>query len=275
MICLLTGAKGFLAQNISKKISDKYNIIEFKKPMQPEDIGCVDIIIHCAAEIYDEKNMFESNVLLTHALLQKALKDNCKKFIYIGTSSEYGRARRGTTETDRINPTTLYEATKGRGTLLTQAFSRQYGLPGIIVRPYTVYGPYEKEQKLIPTIFNAYLKKIPFNFVKNPVHDWVYIDEVVSGIEKLLEIDYIPGDIVNFGTGIQTTNLNILRIIEKILGEAIPFTEIETFRSYDSNYWKCDNRYAKAQYGICFDTDLQTGLEKYEAWMKEGYEKPC
>jgi dTDP-glucose 4,6-dehydratase len=268
MNCLLTGAKGFLARNIHKKISDKYNIIEFQKPMRPEDVGPVDIIIHCAAEIYDEKNMFESNVLLTHALLQKALKDNCKKFIHIGTSSEYGRVRRGITETDRINPTTLYEATKGCGTLLTQAFSREYGLPGIVIRPFTIYGPYENKQKFIPTVYEAYLKKIPIKLVKSPVHDWVYVDSFVAGIEKLLESEYIPGDIVNFGTGTQTSNLEVFRNLEKILGETIPFTEIETFRSYDSGYWKCDNRYAKAQYGICFDTDLQTGLGKYMAWIR-------
>jgi nucleoside-diphosphate-sugar epimerase len=270
--CLLTGAQGFLARNISNKISNRYTILNFQKPMDSKNlISPVDIIIHCAAEIHNAENMLESNILLTHTLLQKALKDKCKKFIYIGTSSEYGRIRRAATETDRINPSTLYEATKGCGTLLTQAFSRQYDLPGIIIRPYTIYGPYEKEQKLIPTIYNAYLKKIPIKLVKNPVHDWTFVEDFVAGIEKLLDSEYIPGDIINFGTGVQTTNLNVLHTMEDILGEIIPFTEIETFRSYDSTFWKCDNRYAKAQYEICFNTNLRTGLEKYITWLKKSY----
>jgi nucleoside-diphosphate-sugar epimerase len=271
MRCLLTGAKGFLARNISQRISDRYDIVEFTRATCLEDVGAVDIIIHCAAEIRDEKTMFESNVLLTHSLLQKALKENCKKFIYIGTSSEYGRVLGEMNEEDRINPTTLYEATKGCGTLLTQAFARQYGLPAIIVRPFSIYGPFENENKFIPTAYRAFLKKVPFNLVKNPVHDWTYIDDFTAGIEKLLTYGILPGDIVNFGTGIQTSNLAVLHMLEKVLNDRIPFNEIGTMCVYDSESWKCDNRYAKSMYDISFNTSLQTGLEKYVEWMKKFY----
>jgi nucleoside-diphosphate-sugar epimerase len=271
MRCLLTGSKGFLARNISQRISGRYDIIEFNKPMHLEDVGATDIIIHCAAEIYDEKNMFETNVVLTHALLQKALKENCKKFIYIGTSSEYGRIPYEICEAEPIDPTNLYEATKGCGTLLTQAFSREYGLPGIIVRPFTIYGPYENERKFIPTIYKAHLKKTPIQLVAKPVHDWTWIDDFVDGIERLLEINYFPGDIVNFGTGIQTPNSTVFLTVMSLLKDVIPFTAVESLRSYDSTSWKCDNTYAKKQYEITFKTTLATGLEKYVEWMKKFY----
>jgi nucleoside-diphosphate-sugar epimerase len=271
MKCLITGAKGFLGRNISQRISGQYEVIEFHKPMCLDDVGVADIIIHCAAEIYDEKKMFESNVVLTHSLLQKALKENCKKFIYIGTSSEYGRMLGEMNEEDRINPTTLYEATKGCGTLLTQAFARQYGLPTIIVRPFSIYGPYENERKLIPTAYKAYIKKIPLSLVKTPVHDWTWIDDFTAGIEQLLTHRILPGDIVNFGTGIQTSNLTVIHMLEEFLNDKISYKELGTMCTYDSESWKCDNRYAKAMYEINFNTTLQAGLEKYVKWMKKFY----
>ena len=73
--------------------------------------------------------------------------------------------------------TTSYEATKGAATLLLQGLSRNFNIPSIILRPYSIYGPMENASRLIPTIFRHFLFNENLK-IYNGYHDFVYIDDV-------------------------------------------------------------------------------------------------
>ena len=116
MNLLVTGASGFIAQNfikysieknikitaisrrkgkLSKKnlkwIVGKFNKIDLKK------IGKFDVLIHFASEgtKTDERNNlkknFQVNVFDSKELILKAIENNCKKFMIISSSSEFGK----------------------------------------------------------------------------------------------------------------------------------------------------------------------------------------
>lgn len=235
----ITGSSGFLGQHFLERVGgNRYlynkgglisNIIEYSP----------DYIYHFAAEIYNESEMFESNIILTQELLEAArLIPNLKAFIYVGSSSEYGRKNHPMSETDYLDPTTMYEATKGAGTLLCQAYARSKGVPVVIARPFSLYGEHEPKHRFIPTIISS-IKNGEKLRVSPGVHDFIHVDDFIDGLLMLAE-DPKPGEIYNFGTGVQTSNLELVHLIEKIMDKVANREMISVLHAYDSDSWVAD-----------------------------------
>jgi nucleoside-diphosphate-sugar epimerase len=208
---LITGSNGFIGKNLVEFYSNKNDIITYTRK---DDLSNVlkqnpDVIINCAADIYGDSTMFESNVNLVNNILNHIKNTRCK-FIQIGSSAEYGRKKIPSKENDFLDPTTFYEATKAAATLLCVGTARAYNLPIVVARPYSVYGKYEKEYRLFSALYNAYKFDKPMT-LNQGYHDFIYIKDFIQGINTLIEsdCDKIIGDIVNFGTGIQTSNFEL------------------------------------------------------------------
>ena len=240
----LTGVSGFLGKHILERW-DKDTYLYSRG----QDLDCLksynpEYIIHAAAEIYKSEEMFESNIKLTYDLLETSRRlNNLKAFIYIGSSSEYGRKTKPMKETDVLEPETIYEATKGACTLLSQAYASTYGLPIMIARPFSLYGEHEPEQRLIPTAIKNV--KAGWKMKISPGrHDFIHVDDFIDGLFMLLEKPQ-PGEIFNFGTGYQVSNDEVVEHIENIVGRKVKREPVGKMRSYDSNNWVCD--YSKAK----------------------------
>lgn len=236
----ITGSTGFVGKHFLDKVKgDKYlhnkgghisSIIDYSP----------DYIYHFAAEIYNESSMMGSNVLLTHELLEAAkLIPNLKAFIYVGSSSEYGRKSHPMQEIDYLDPTTMYEATKGAGTLLCQAYARSYGLPVVIARPFSLYGEHEPRHRFIPTIINKIIHNETIS-ISPGVHDFIHIDDFIDGLLMIAD-NPKPGEIYNFGTGVQTTNEELVSLIEKIMHKKTKKKIIQPLHAYDSDSWVGDS----------------------------------
>lgn len=260
MNIFLTGSTGFVGSNLAKRLyghdiyclkrGEKMSVVKRFNP---------DVIFHVAAELYDENKMFESNVKLTYDLLDCTKYIPYKSFVYVGSSSEYGRKNLPLKETDSLSPETMYEATKGAGSLLCQAFASSYDKPITIARPFSLYGIGQQHNKLMPAIYNAHKSKKFFN-LSDGVHDWIYIDDFVDGLLMLMNGGK---DIVNFGSGIQSSNKQVLEIFEKILNTKIETVHTDKIRTYDSEHWVCDTNYAKNKYGFYCKYSLEEGIKKY------------
>jgi len=235
----ITGHSGFLGKHFKERV--KLNSFLFDKGGRT--IACSnyqpDYIFHFAGEIYEEDEMFDSNIKLTHDLLEEARKlPELKAFIYIGSSSEYGRKDHPMSETDYLDPTNLYEATKGSGSLLCQAYARSYGVPAMVARPFSLYGKHEPSKRFIPTIINSIKKNRRLN-VSEGVHDFIHVDDFIDGLVLLAENPQ-PGEIYNFGTGVQTSNNELVEMIEGIMGKKAIMNPVPPLRAYDSACWVAD-----------------------------------
>jgi nucleoside-diphosphate-sugar epimerase len=161
----------------------------------------------------------------------------------------------------------MYEATKGAGSLLTLASK----LPAVIARPFSVFGRNEPQRRFIPIIYNSYKTGKPLS-VGPGVHDFIYIDDFVDGLEMCangLLSGSIEKDIVNFGTGIQYTNEEVAMAFEDVVGSKLNWVRSETKKPYDSMSWVCDTTYAREKYGYKPKVDLRTGLERYIRYREE------
>lgn len=277
MRILITGHTGFIGKSLLEKFKgEDIKVIgrEWKLDFTLKNqITKFDpeYIIHCAAEIKNAYNTFEANVLMLNWLLETTSDINYKAFINIGSSSEYGHTTVPMTERELLKPRTMYEATKGAGTLLCQGFAREFNKPIATVRPFSVYGEHEPSARLIPTLFRNFKTNIISN-ISLGVHDFIHIDDFLDGLLSVMfaEREIMKGDIIHLGSGIQYTNLEVYNIIKKLFNSTLEPIFIENiFNKYDTLNWVADITYAKSRYKFNPKYTLENGLQQlYETYYR-------
>ena len=209
--------------------------------------------------------MFEPNIVMVQTILKyvQRCKQLCK-LIQIGSSSEYGTTNHPTAEDTLLKPVDFYQATKGAATLLCQGWARMHQLPIWIVRPYSVYGPGERPHRLFPKLYKAFKNNEPMTLYQG-YHDFIYINDFVRGIDLVLqEWDLAPGEIVNFGSGYQTSNFDLLDLWIKVTGnKEAPVAKVAEMRkAFENNIWVCD--IAKSfKLGFNCEYTLETGIRDF------------
>lgn len=301
---LITGAAGFIGANLTRRliglgarvhavvrpgtnlwrledvgaelaihsvdISDRNGLSAALRQTAPE------IVFHLAAvgaarHDASAAELFTTNVLGTVSLLEAAEPLPYRRFVHIGGSSEYGPREVPLRETDRLEPVTPYGASKAAATLAAQQYARARGRPIAILRPFSVYGPWESTARLIPTATLAAIegRALPLT---GPGYrrDLIYVDDVVDACVIAATRDVAPGEIVNLGTGRQSSNEEVVGIIERVSGCALDKRVGEYHaRLSDTTHWVADTTKAEQVLGWKATRSLEAGLRDSVAWWAE------
>mgnify|MGYP001575285658 FL=1 len=208
-------------------LSQPKDLQEFIRLQEP------DYIFHLAAagnhsNQKDEQQIFEANVVGTWNMLMASKDVPYKLFVYFSTSSV------------DLPYETFYSATKASCERIIKAFVNEYEKPIVIVRPFSVYGPGEADFRFIPTVCRALItgEKMPLD--PDPVHDWIYIDDVIEAILLIIERREHIGSIVEIGTEKQTKNIEIAVLLTIIANKELQYVFERNMRVYDSSSWKAD-----------------------------------
>jgi len=277
---LITGYQGLIGRHLFEYYRERWDYVvglgrgdNFQEVV--EDLN-IDYIIHCAGEIYNEFAMFNTNVELTRQILEYVKANPNVEMVNISSSSVYGKVDHVTSESNMIIPQDIYSMTKGIGSLLSIGYGKKYNLKITDVRPYTIYGIGEKEHKLLPKLWRAFSYDEPM-VICDGMHDWTYIDDFVDGINKILNKKDKPyGDIVNIGSGIQTSNFEIFEIYVNYFGYKPKSVELKNdsfLRDRDTKIWQCDNRYSKEFYEIKYKYTIEEGIFTMLNKFKENYDQ--
>ena len=185
-------------------------------------------MLHFAAETHvdrsiDDPSIFVvTNVQGTQTLLDAARDFNVKRFHQISTDEVYGDLGFGSKEKfteDRIlRPSNPYSASKAAADLLCLSYLRTFDLPVTVSRCSNNYGPFQSNENLIPVLIAKALKNEPLPLYGNGenVRDWLYVRDHCEAILRILEEGRI-GEIYNIGADNDQKNLNIAKIILKLL----------------------------------------------------------
>jgi nucleoside-diphosphate-sugar epimerase len=95
-------------------------------------------------------------------------------------------------------------------------------------------------------------------------HDFIYINDFVRGIDLVLqEWDLAPGEIVNFGSGIQTSNFDLLTMFESVTERTAPVAKVaELSKAFENNVWVCDTTKAESL-GFNCEYSLELGIRDF------------
>jgi nucleoside-diphosphate-sugar epimerase len=95
------------------------------------------------------------------------------------------------------------------------------------------------------------------------MHDWIFMDDVVSACLASIEKEYTSGEIFNIASGVQHSNEEIIELIRQITGGNI-HTKLgaHPLRASDTTFCIADIRKAKKQLDWQPQVDLRHGLEK-------------
>lgn len=192
-----------------------------------------NLIIHTSAygnlsDQTDEDEIIQANINDLYTLLQASKTISYDTFVNFSSSSTLLPAE------------TLYSATKGAGERLCKYFGSKYQKNIISVQPYTVIGVGESPKHLIPTLIRSCLKAEKMDFVGEPTHDFISVDDFIDALKLIIQDYHLKGN-VEIGTGLATANEEVLEIVEELTGNKANIQRVPQMRSYDSNNWKANN----------------------------------
>jgi UDP-glucuronate 4-epimerase len=264
MKIFITGASGFIGGNLQKHYHSQghevFAYTRYQDLLAELNSFKPDLIVNCAAEIYNPDAMWAVNVELVKHCLDYQRASTCQ-MIQFGSSSEYGECDRATQETDPIAGKDMYSTTKGIASMLCQTYGRQYKSDVIVVRPYSPFGPGERPHRLFPRLWRAFKSNEPMSLV-NGVHDFCYIDDFVQAVDVIATSSQRePGEIVNVSSSVQTTNHEVYEIFKQLTGHAGAVTlkdDWVTPNVWVANIHKAINKFHwRPQYTI------EQGIEKF------------
>lgn len=218
----------------------------------------------------DRAATLAANVAGTLSLVEAASSNGCQRFVQAGSSLEYGPRDYPTRESDPPAPQSFFGTSKAWATLLARGVARDHGLPLTCLRVYSVYGYWEGAGRLVPTVIRAAMGTGEVALTASGYRrDFVFVEDVVDAFLVAALCDEAAGQILNIGSGVQSTNEQVVDLIESIAGRKLvrrvgAYPPHET----DTQFWVADNRQARQVLGWQPVHSLLRGLEKTWAWME-------
>lgn len=259
MKIIITGAAGFIGSSLCEYLQkinipfigiDNFsygykeyiydfsnNFIEYDI-INPNIINYIDkddIIIHLAAisSLAENQsnaiNSYQNNLMGTLNLLEASRIKGVKHFIFASTSAVYENSNVfPSNESDYFEqPYLLYSLSKKQGEELCKSYSKNYNLNYTIIRFFNVYGPkndyFRPIPPLIPYIIKElYNNKIPeLHSTGEQKRDYVYIDDLIDLIIKIINNEKSYSNIYNASSNITYSVNDIYKIISSLMNKDI------------------------------------------------------
>ena len=214
----------FIQLNINnKKI---FNILSSYKPVALFNLAAET---HVDRSIDSPKEFVQSNILGTFNILEQLRKYKKKykrkiKLIHVSTDEVYGDLKNlsRSNENSPYKPSSPYSASKASADHLIKSYIRTYKIDAAISNCCNNYGPGQFPEKLIPTLI--------FNIMRNaslPIYgkgknsrEWIHVEDHCKGLFLIFKKGKI-GESYNIGTGNNINNLNLTKLLLKILRKKI------------------------------------------------------
>jgi NAD dependent epimerase/dehydratase len=182
----------------------------------------IDVVFHLAALIsipfsYQcPASYVDTNIKGTLNVLESARSLGTGRLLITSTSEVYGTARYvPIDENHPFQGQSPYSASKIGADRLAESFSRSFGVPITIVRPFNTYGPRQSARAVIPTIIAQLLSGEAEIVVGklSPTRDFNFVEDTVDGFVALAESDAAVGEEVNIASQVETSIGDLAKVL--------------------------------------------------------------
>ncbi len=311
MRAVVTGAAGFIGSILTERLLDEgwkvlgvdrlsdYYSVELKRQnlskafqhpsftflqldlsaQEPDFLKDGDVVFHLAAQPGVRKSWgkeFEiyakDNLLATQRLLEKCKELKIKKFIYASSSSVYGSIEQLPLKEDmRPQPFSPYGVTKLAAENLALLYHRNFGIPTVSLRFFTVVGRRQRPDMA----FHRFLKALYLNQEivifgdGSQSRDFTHVDNIIEGIMLALERGK-DGEVYNLGAGRNIKLLDAVKLMEQITGRRAKLKFVEKAKG-DVYHTLADLTKAREQLGYEPKKSLEEGIEEEWNWICQIY----
>lgn len=301
---IITGATGFVGANLARRLLNdghrvhllvrpqyhSWRIDEISSECQIHKIDLQDAdplkdvvtrikpdwIFHLAANgAYswqtDVNAIINTNIIGTVNLVQSCMSSGFETFINTGSSSEYGFKDHAPAENEYIEPNSYYAIAKSSATMFCQFLARSQKVQIPTLRLYSIYGPYEEPNRLMPTIIiNGLNGKLPPLVDPNIARDYVSTDDCIEAYMRAATVKTEdPGAVYNVGSQIQVSLAEVVEVARKVLNiSEQPKWGSMPNRKWDTSVWVSNSEKIKADLGWQTRDSFEEGFSKMVSWFK-------
>lgn len=306
MKCLVTGAAGFIGSHLCERLlqaGHSVRGIDALIPYYPREIkeaNLVDsraqrgfefssadlrtdnvqaatidaeVIFHLAAmpglpRSWTDFDLYEScNVTATQRLLEAARNaPSLKRFIYVSTSSVYGRHASGD-ESLPTRPISPYGVTKLAAENLCRAYAEEQGLPVVVLRYFSVYGPRQRPDMGYHQFIKSLLTSQPITVFGDGMQTRgnTFVSDCVEATVRAIEAPV--GETYNVGGGEVIGLWDLIGKLESITGQRAEIVR-KPPRSGDQRSTFADTTKLAQQLNWKPRVGLDDGLAQQVQWQK-------
>jgi len=236
----------------------------------------VDGIYHQAAQAgvrsswgRDFEIYVNNNILATQKILE-AIKDKNIRMIYASSSSIYGETKKiPMSEDDLPCPVSPYGVSKLAAEHLCGLYYKNFGVPAISLRYFTVYGPRQRPDMAFHRFLKAIMQgeEIVLYGDGEQTRDFTFIKDAVDANISAMEKGK-AGGIYNIGGGSQVSINYCIHRMEAITGKKAKVKILERQKG-DVTHTYADTTRACADLGFHPSIPLDEGLLQQAEWIEK------
>lgn len=308
MRALVTGGSGFIGSNIVKlliengydvrvidNLSSGYiiNIASFIADRKVEFVGGdirdylavdkamkdVDVVFHLAASVGRQRSLdnpqldSEVNLIGTINILEAMRKNGVPRIVYSSSAAMFGELVTPTIDENHPqNADSPYGVSKLAGEKMILAYSGIYGITGVCLRYFNIYGVnqrFDMYGNVIPIFANRIYSGEPIIIYGDgtQTRDFVNVHDVARA-NFLASVDAKNTDVFNLGSGGSITINRLAEMMQEISGIKVGI-EYAPERPADVKHCKANATKVKECLGFVAEEELYKGLIEYLAWYKD------
>ncbi len=240
-----------------------------------EEFPDVDVVFHLSAQAGVRASWGKSfdiytrdNIQATQRLLEFYKDRDLDKFVYSSTSSVYGDSELPFREDRMLRPISPYGVSKLAAENLCYLYWKNYGLPTVALRYFTVYGPRQRPDMGINRFANAILKGdlITIYGDGEQTRDFTFVDDVVRA-NILAAQSGVSGEAFNIAGGKRISVNDLIALISEKAGRPAKVEHVGKEKG-DAAHTLADASKAERMLGWTAEVGIEEGIERSVEWFR-------
>lgn len=237
-----------------------------------------DVCIHAAAQINVHESLqnplksMRVNVQGTWQVLEQCRR-NRTKCVVVSTCMVYDELREAEwiDEAYPAVPRSPYAGSKLAAELLAESYGHAYGLPVAVLRPFNIYGPFQKpgaEGGVVSVFLERKIagEKLPLFGGGTQTRDLLYVEDAADFIVRAALSEAASGHVINAGTGCETS---VRQLAELIGGPECTVDAPHPHPQSEIPRLRCNARKAAELLGWQPQVPLEEGVRRTEMWLRQ------